>query len=492
MTLMKLVRKSLDNNREKKLKIDYKIVEKITQEFLDRWDIDNIVESRLYTKLQNKIDWDQVLINLKVGPKKQKLQFDEELFEELTKEVTEIYNEYKKKEILYLKENRSQYEAEQFRLIFDNVMDTIPLTMFETGVNRMTLVSYHYLTKVITRLAEQFMQTQGIKNVNGTKNPTEIFINEFYNLIANTSELTKFTITIKSLIEQWLGKYNAKTKISDFYFSILMITPDVIIEKILKYMLFTAIRNKNPFVLRAIFSSYLTLIHKNLFSFYATNLTKVKVGYFKQLEGLFTENFDLIFDQGKQNDPKKFIMNSMIFNYFMRNKKYLKNNFSFISDDYTQNFLEPNYFDVFSSYRKNSEIPFMDHMYFYTTNLKYTKNSIIPEGNYYKISSDFFKKNVLKRNKLLLMDLLYKHIGNYFYIYFQDKEIVETIIENIAKDLSQKLNLEHYLTEDFKQLEFSYDVYLNTIEKFIFLMKKAFDDTSIMRHNLGARNEIPS
>jgi hypothetical protein len=360
-------------------------------------------------------------------------------------------------------------------------MDPIPLTMFEDGIQRVTLVAYHYLLKVVNRFAEQYMAAYELKNVNGTKNPTELFITELYNIVAYDNELTRFTLTIKSLIEQWLGKYNAKTKISEFYYDVLMTSPDVIIEKILKYMLFTALRNKNPFVLRAIFSSYLTLIHKNLFSFYATNLTKIKLGYFKKLEGLFTENFDLIFDQGKQNDPQKFTMNAMIFNYILKNKRYLKSNFSLLSDDYTQNFLEPNYFDIFSSYRKNSGMSFADHLYFYTTGLKFTNNSIIKEGSYYKISSDFFKKNVLKKNKLLIKDLLIKHLWEPFYVYFRDEETVQEIFEATAKDLAQKVNLSHYLDENFQPLEFSYDEYLATIEKFIILMKKAVDPHSIRR-----------
>jgi hypothetical protein len=485
---VKLVRKKLDNNREKKLSLDYRVVEKITTEFLDRWNIDNEIEIWLQTKLERLIDWNQVTKNLKAGKKKHVLQFGGELFLELQNKVQERLDHYKQDEIAFLKTNVGQRQADHFEEIFVNVMDPIPLTMFEDGIQRVTLVSYHYLLKVVNRLAEQYLQANSIKNINGTKNPTELFIHELYNIIAYNPELTRFTLTIKSLIEQWLGKYNAKTKISEFYYDVLMITPDVIIEKILKYMLFTAIRNKNPFVLRAIFSSYITLIHKNLFSFYATNLTKIKLGYFKSLEGLFTENFDLIFDQGKQSNPKKFIMNSLIFNYILKNKRYLKPNFSLLSDEYTQNFLEPNYFDVFSSYRKDSGMAFLDHLFFYTTNLKYTRNSIIREGNYYKISSDFFKKNILKKNKMIIKDLLIKHFYEPFFIYFKDEETVEQIFEAMSKDLVQKLNLGHYLDENFKPLGFSYDQYLATIEKFIILMKKSLDTDSIRRANFALIN----
>jgi len=482
---MKIVRKKLDNNREKKLSLDYRIVEKITTEFLNRWDIDNEIETWLQQELENSINWNQVTKNLTSGKRKHVHQFGEDLFLRLQTKVQERLDRYKQDEISFLKNNIGQLESDHFNEIFINVMDPIPLTMFENGIQRVTLVSYHYLLKVVNRLAEQYMTTNQIKNINGTKNPTELFINELYNIIAYNQELTRFTLTIKSLIEQWLGKYNAKTKISEFYYDVLMITPDVIIEKILKYMLFTAMRNKNPFVLRAIFSSYITLIHKNLFSFYATNLTKIKLGYFKQLEGLFTENFDLIFDQGKQSNPKKFIMNSMIFNYIIKNKRYLKGNFSLLSDEYTQNFLEPNYFDVFSSYRKNSGMAFLDHLFFYTTNLKYTRNSLIKEGNYYKISSEFFKKNILKKNKIIIKDLLIKHLFESFYIYFRDEETVDQILEAMSKDLVQKLNLGHYLDENFQPLEFAYDDYLQTIEKFIILMKKSLDLSSIRRANFA-------
>jgi len=478
---MKLVRKKLENNREKKLSTDYKIVEQLTTEFIERWDIDDEIEVWLNDKLTDNIDWTRVKKNLTAGKKKYIPQFGTELFQELIIKVQQRYDRYQHDEIAYLDNTKGKLHKEQFTEIYENVMDEIPLTMFDSGIQRMTLVSYHYLLKCINRLAEQFMQANEIKNVNGTKNPTELFIQELYNIIANTPELTRFTLTIKSLIEQWLGKYNAKTKISEFYYDVLMITPDVIVEKILKYMLFTAIRNKNPFVLRAIFSSYITLIHKNLFSFYATNLTKIKLGYFKQLEGLFTENFDLIFDQGKQANPKKFIMNSMIFNYILKNKRYLKGNFSLLSDEYTQNFLEPNYFDVFSSYRKDSGMAFLDHLFFYTTNLKFTRNSILKEGNYYKISSDFFKKNILKKNKILIKDLLIKHLQEPFFIYFRDEETVNEIFEAMAKDLVQKLNLGHYLDENFQPLGFTYDEYLRTIEKFIILMKKSVDTDSIRR-----------
>lgn len=472
---MKMIRKDLSTSREVKLSYDYKVIEQLTEEYLKKYNVDSTIETWLTLKLQEVIDWNIVKRNLTSSKKNYQVQFGLELFNDFCEVVSENISMHMIDEVDYVRRYQSEAEAERLEKILDNILDPIPLTMFETGVQRITLVSYHYFLKVIDRLSGEFLRANEIKNVNGTKNPTELFIRELYDIIAYQEELTKFTLTLKSLIEQWLVKYNNKTKIGEFYYDILMITPEYIIEKILKYMMFTAIRNKNPFTLRAIFSSYLTLIHKNLFSFYATNLTKIKLGYFKQLEGLFTENFDLIFDQGLQSEPKKFIINSMIFSHIMKNKRYIRRNFHLLDDEYIQHFFEPNYFDVFSSYRVG-DMPFVDHLYFYSTSLKFTNNSFMKESKYHKVSSTFFKKSNIKKNRLIIKELLNKYLWKYFFEYFKDAETVDEIFEAMAKDLIQKLNVSHYLDEDFKPLKLSFDEYLNTIEKFVVLMQKTLQE----------------
>lgn len=469
---MKLIRKDLSTSREKKLSYDYKLIEKVTEEYLEKYGIDNIVETWLRNRFETVIDWSIVKKNLVAGKKNYISQFGLDLFLEFQAKVEETMQQYMEEEIEIIRAKEGHAEAERLQDIFENILEPIPLTMFETGIQRLTLVSYHYFLKVINSLAEAFMQANEIKNVNGTKNPTELFIRELYDIISYSDELTKFTLTLKSLIDQWLVKYNNKTKIGEFYYDILMITPEYIIEKILKYMMFTAIRNKNPFTLRAIFSSYLTLIHKNLFSFYATNLTKVKLGYFKQLEGLFTENFDLIFDQGVQTEPKKFIINSMIYGHIMKNKRYIKRNFHLLDDEYIQHFFEPNYFDAFGSYRVNSDMPFIDHLYFFSTSLKFTKNSISKESEYHKISSTFFKKSNIKKNKVIIKELLNKYLWNYFFNFFKDADTVNEIFEAMSRDLVQKINTSQYLDSNFKPIQLSFDEYLSMIERFIIMMRK--------------------
>lgn len=468
---MKIVRKKLNDNLEKKIKYDYKEVEKITEAYLERYNIDLIIENWLTEELTKYIDWGEVQKNLKRSKKKYIPQFGVDLFHQFNIFVEETLKKFKYDEMRYLLLKGQEF-SNQFENIFDNIMETIPLTMFETGIHRTTLISYHYFLKVINRLSAQFIEANMIKNINGTKNPTELFITELYNIISKNEEMTKFTLTLKTLIEQWLIKYNNKTKIGEFYYDVLMITPEFITEKILKYMLFTAIKNKNPFVLRAIFSSYITLIHKNLFSAYATNLTKVKIGYFKQLENLFTENFDLIFDQDNFFDSRKFVVDSMLFIYINQNKRYLKPNFHLLDDEYIQFFFEPNYFDLLTSYKKNGNITFIDHMYFYNSQLKFTKNSVFKNSNMLKLNTSHFKKNNVIKNRKVVYDILYEYFSVYFYEKLKDEDSVHEIIDGMAKDLHRNLSPQFYLKSDFNQINLAYDEYLNLVEQFAILLRK--------------------
>jgi len=468
---MKVIRSKLSDKREKKLKIDYKFIEFRIEEFLAKYQIDAEMEIFIQNKIDNELNIEKAYVNIidKKGNRTPQVQVD--FFTEIKEFLENLLLKNIKKEIKYIKETENEEIALQTEEILLNTMEVIPLTMFEDGISRSTLVAYHYFLKVLHKNTEAFVIQNNIKKINGVKNPNEIFANEIYNVIGKDHEVVRFTITLKNLIEQWLVKYSAKTKIGDFYYDILMITPEYIIEKILKYLIMVAIRNKNPMTLRAIFSSYITLIHKNLFSYYATNLSKVKVGYFKQLEGLFTENFDLIHDEGDKRDPKKFITDIMLKTYIMKNKRYLKEDFEFINNEYFQHFFETNYFDALSAYDYKTEsqdkpFPLLDHMYLYETIYKYTKNNKSPMEQTHVVNSEFFKKTK-KKNILYIQEKLGKKLFNHFYNIFGDKESVIQILETMAKDIVTKINFERYLDKDLNSLELNYNEYLDNIDFFI-------------------------
>jgi len=498
---MKMIQSKLDDKREKKIKIDYNVVEKKIEEFLIKYNIDAEMEIFIQKKIDNELDIDKAYLNIISKHPSSVPQVQVQFFEDIKSYLNNLITEKILLEIEYIKATDTEEKALEIKEILNNTLEEIPLTMFDKGIGRPTLTAYHYFLKVLHKNTEAYTIKNGIKKIRNVKNPNEIFSNEIYNIIGKDNELMRFTLTLKNLIENWLIKYSTKSQIGEFYYNILMITPEIIVEKILKYLVMVAIRNKNPMTLRAIFSSYITLIHKNLFSYYSTNLSNVKVGYFKQLEELFTENFDLIFDDNEKRDFKKVITDIMIKTYLMKNKRYLKDDFEFLNNEYFQNFFETNYYDAITSYNYKNEFSLLDHMYFYETAYKYTKNfgddgvafesvnNKLPVNleNTSIINSSILKKNTKKKNILYIKEKLIKKLFNYFYNIFGDKESVLEILTKMAEDILLKLNFNLYLDKDLNKLDLTFNEYLDNIDFFINKIEKI-----ILNKNLETSSELIS
>ena len=465
---------NLSDKKEKKLKYDYNKVEKIIENFLDKYEIDFKIESKIYEDLEKTLNKEEIFKNLRVllGKAKEseyKYQLNYEQFLEFKEYVKELIFNSIQEELNFLKNKVTNEEYQMYEDIYKNLFEEIHLTMFNRGINRITLTTFHYYLKVLEIFARMYLDEAGITNIKRAKNPLELFLKDLYIILSKDPELTRFLLTLKSLIEQWLIKYNSKTKIGEFYYDILMISPEHITERILKYLLFTAIKNKNPLTLRAIFSSYLTLIHQNLFSFYATNLDKIKIGFFKQLESLFTENFTLIFENNYFNSPQFFI-ETMLISYIFKHKKLLKKDYFVFTDEFFQHFFEPNYVDIIRSYDK--EINILDHDFLYNTIFKNINNSFVKESYYHKVNSKFFKNNIKKKYYLIIKELLAQKLFNFFYIYLEDKETVDEILNNMARDISQKLNPNFFLEENYKNKKFDEKEYYKFLTNFIELFTR--------------------
>jgi len=465
---MKQIRSKLSDKREKKLKYDYKMMEKLVEEFLHKYNIDAEMEIYIQKIIDEKIDLDLAYKNI-TSKRKYQPQFGAELFKDIKDYLETFVNQKIDEEIKDMeKSGEPEEKIKIHEEILKNNMSEIKLTMFEKGIKRSTLTAYHYFLKVLHKNTEAFMNLHNYKKINGIKNPNELLAKEIYTIIGNDDEMTRFVVTLKNLIEQWLIKYSSKTKIGDFYYDIMMITPEYIVEKILKYLTMVAIKNKNPMTLRAIFSSYITLIHKNLFSFYAANLSKVKIGYFRQLENLFTENFDLIHEE-KGPDPKKGIIDIMAKVYLFKNKRYLKKDMEFLNNDFFSNVFEINNIDMLYKYQYPKKVNILDHMYLYGSIYKYSLGQDDkPIHRAMVINKQFLKKNNKKKNFLYIKEKLIKKLFTVFYNIFGDKESSILIIDNIAKDLMEKINFDFYLDPDtMKPLKLNFNEYLDIIDNFI-------------------------
>lgn len=461
--------KEIGTKREKKLKISVEEVESTIRQLLIDYDVDFKIENFVAQKLDNLLNENEIIANNELkNERNYKFQFDNSLFNEIYEFVYPLVQEVVEKDLVK-SVNDENYETKIE--IYDNIFQVVDLTMYKVGVSKIKLVVFHYLLKVLEKKADIIMNNRRVKIVRGYKTSIEIFSHELLNIIASNTDLEKFTLTLRSLIEQWLIKYNNRTKIGQFYYSILMINQEQVIEKILRYMMFTAIKNMNPIYLRAIFSTYVTLIHKNIFSFYALKLSNVKVGYFKQLESLFD---DTLTNNVSSVNVTQMVVQNRVMSYAMSNKKYFKHNYEFLMDEYSNSFMDINYFDFLYSYKR--ELPILDYFFYYSKFLKLTKNSFRSQSNLYKINSDFFKMNNKKTLKIYINDLIIDKFYDYFFNIFKDKETVEIVCETIGTNLLKKINQNNFVTSDFNKLILSFDDYLNQLGQIIGSMNKLMND----------------
>jgi hypothetical protein len=457
--------KEIGTKREKKLKISVEEVEATIRKLLIDYNLDEKIETFIEIALDKVLNEKEILANNELRNERgYKLQFGNELFDEIYSFVYPAIEEIVQRD-LSASAGDDNYETKVE--IYENIFQVVDLTMYKVGVSKIKLVVFHYLLKVLEKKADFIMKNRKVKIIRGYKTSIEIFSHELLNIIASNTDLEKFTLTLRSLIEQWLIKYNNRTKIGQFYYSILMINQEQVIEKILRYMMFTAIKNMNPIYLRAIFSTYVTLIHKNIFSFYALKLSNVKVGYFKQLESLFDDNLT---NNVSSVNVTQMIVQNRIMSYAMSNKRYFKHNYEFLMDEYSNSFMDINYFDFLYSYKK--EIPILDYFFYYSKFLKLTRNSFRSQSTLYKINSDFFKMNNKKTLKIYINDLIIDKFYDYFFEIFKDRETVEIVCETIGTNLLKKVNQNNFVTSDFDKLVLSFDDYLNQLGQMIGSMNK--------------------
>jgi len=482
---MKQIRSKLKDKKEKKLKYDYKYIESLIEQFLIDYDIDAKMEIYIDEKVKI-INFNEAYENIiKPKPKKDNLQFQVGFFLDIKDYFEKLIHESIEKELNDINGKVPEDEYEKISEILYNSLDEIQLTMFDEGIKRSTLVSYHYLLKVLQKHTAAYLEVNSYKKIKGIKNPNELLSLEIYNVISTDKELVRFVLTLKNLIEQWLIKYTNNTKIGDFYYDILMITPDFIIEKILKYLSMIAIRNKNPMTLRAIFSSYITLIHKNLFSYYAANLSKVKIGYFKQLEVLFNENFDL----NSETSSDKFLFETMFKLYIMKNKRLIKDDINILEEPFFNSFFESNPIDICEKYNLNENVHLLDHLFMYNSSLKLLKtdNKI---ANAKVISSTYVKNSFKKKNALYIQEKLSQKLYSYFYNIIEDKDSVLQIIEAMAKDIYKKINFDNYLDEDFNPVSIVFDDYLKSIDLIIDKISKVIINNELSLQNINIIDNI--
>jgi hypothetical protein len=462
--------KVIGDKREHKINVDTKVVEAEVKKFLNKYNIDVEIEFFINKRLDDVLNEEHMLKNLKRHEKHHEVLFNDELY----REILEVSRE----RILggieaELARPISDFEDEaSYNInieILNNINSDIQFTMFEgKSINKIDLIAFHYLIKNLEIRAKAFLEKHSIKNVRGYKMPIELFRYELIQVLGKYEQLSFFVLTLQSMIEQNLIKYNARTKIGSFYYNILMITTETIIEKVLKYLAFTAIKNMNPIYLRAIFATYTGLIHTNLFSFYGAKLSKVKAGYFKQLDSLFEENFAQDLNSYSSN-TNQMVMDAMMLTYCMENKRFLKDGYEFLMDEYSNNFFDINYYDFLHTY--DNKIPILDYMHYYGKFLKATNNSEEPLVNLFRINNLYTKKGN-QSLKLFTQDIVNQQLSVRLKELIDDPESVDEICKILTDEIINKLNPNNFINDEFNRELIGLDTYYSQIQASIKNMQK--------------------
>jgi len=295
---------SLDSKREHKIIVAPDRVEEIIAEFMEKYQIDERFNEHFENEIKkfHKEENAQRIINGALK-KTTELQFDVDWFQSLIDWVRKEINEAVAKEL-----EADPNMPEDKREVLNNLDIHIGLTVDDAGIDKVTLIAWHYLLKNLERLAREFINKHKdeLKGYNKQKIAIELYNTEITNLLSNHKQMNAFVNTIISITQAWMRKYHAKSsRLSKFIYELQLNDMNVMLNTIVRYLVLIAIKNRNPLELRALMSTYISLIHRNIISLLSADITKVKIGYVAAVQYMFEEGERTHFSFNKQQNSKR-------------------------------------------------------------------------------------------------------------------------------------------------------------------------------------------
>ena len=351
--------------------------------------------------------------------------------------------------------------------ILRNVFETIPFSAYNQELDKIKLISYHYLCKYLESKVIIFREIGGPSKVRGLITVLEVFKFDLLNVLCSDSVLRKFIFSMQDLISKWVMKYTFGSRMAKFYFDIMMITPDILTEQILKILAMNVIRNKNPMTLRAIYSSYISLVHLIIDTdINMRDLSKRKYGSFQSLS-LFKDASD---DRAIVNSTKfkiSFEEECLLKIWLYKNPKDLNDNYFLMKRLNLYKFLEVDSLRIYST--KPKDLGPVDWYFYYMNYIRHVEKD---QNVVYKIKSKFLKSD--KRNsqlkiiEIMTQDVLFETIYNAVL----DGECTTEILGVIAEDISMRTINKGYMDTNFNLIVKSNQEYLNYIHQTLIEIKE--------------------
>lgn len=504
----------LGKKREKKLKYPVYFIEKITNEVLEKYKVDDIIYNYVSQIIDHKINWDEVDINNKqqIQNEKYKLQFGIEEFrllydftQSVLLEKCYSYLEEAKDNILSIKseikdiktrlpdnlknKNTTFYtiymdskslkvipdhirfklrrlEELEFALmdlehkyfikedILKNVFEIISFSMYKTGLDKVKLIAFHYLTSYLEKYSAEYWENISTKKIRGYMTLIEIFRFELVSILQDDDNLRKFVFTIKELILKWVFKYTYTTPIAKVYFDFLMITPEILTEMVLRYIALIAIKNKNPMTLRAIYSSYISLIHTSIYLNINSDVYDKKYGFLGSLQSLKNEQPD----SARFNVPNNAMLytSNVIRTFMLKNPRLLNDNYHLLKRLSIQPMLELNSLRLYAT--KPNEIPLHNWWIYYVKYFQHMDPKAI-----YKIKSKFLKSDKRNAQQNYISIITHELLREPLYKRIKDYSCVDMILDGICEDISMRTINRGYLDSELKLEVKSHTEYFDII-----------------------------
>jgi len=427
---------SLESKMERKISIDYEVVEKYMVQFLEKYNIDEQIDGFVLdeiNKFQNEDNIENITKN--VSDSSNVLLFDIDVFYRI--------ESYTKTLIRNALEKEKEKEVDDEKLEILSTIDThIELTLSEAGIDKLTLVAYHYFIKNLENEAEKFIEAHYDKmpNINKQKTATSLYNKEVINILSKHSQMAAFTTTIISLTSSWLEKYRQKSvKLGKFINELMLITSEVLVDKISRYVMLIALKNKNPVLLRSLFSTFLSLIHRNIASMLSASVVNTKLGYFHAMQYLFEDS-----ENQRTFNKQQIIANTLLKALKVKNRDKFKDNHVFQTT--FQSLISPNFIDYF--YFLDGNYAPLDSFYAYVMYGRYIRNSDNKKANSIVMSNKYKPRIHLKQAKKYIDIKVKQNIEPILYTIHDDEETVKFITDRLRAAISKEINPDSYITDD--------------------------------------------
>jgi hypothetical protein len=215
----------------------------------------------------------------------------------------------------------------------------------------------------------------------GSPNKLEMFRFDVIKLLQSDKVLERFVFTLREIATRWVNEYNKIFSFSKYFYDTYMITPDIFTDKIVKALLFGALKKKNPMTLRATFSTYLSMIHLIIYK-------EMNSDFLKRRVGSFTREDDLATNANRQSqryfqvkDTSRSFSSKLLKNILEDNPKLLNENYYLFKRLDLGFMLENDSLEMLASRPK--EIPVHDWIFYWLVlgcPSAYLLRSIYPDG----------------------------------------------------------------------------------------------------------------